>query len=185
MSEPRETTDEEIAAQVQKGIIEQFGILVRRYENKLIRYASKFLFDAEDAKDLVQEICIKAYANIQSFDTSRKFSSWIYRIAHNELVNAYKKKKREKVSFFDLDLFFPHLVAKETADSELRRSEMREMLDRSLEKLDSKYREPLTLYYFEDMEYKEIAEILQIPVSTLGVRLRRGKEALKKMTVKT
>ena len=45
MSEPRETTDEEIAAQVQKGIIEQFGILVRRYENKLIRYASKFLFD--------------------------------------------------------------------------------------------------------------------------------------------
>ena len=177
-----EKSDEVIAVQVQEGGIQQFGTLLARYEQKITRYGRKFLFDNEEVKDLVQEIFIKAYVNIRSFDSGKKFSSWLYRIAHNEFVNAYKKKKREKVSFFDLDLLFPHLVAKETADGEVARKEVQEALDNSLSKLDSKYREPLVLYYFEELDYKEIAEILQIPTSTVGVRLRRGKAMLKKLS---
>ena len=176
-----EKTDEEIASLVQQGDIESFGILVERYEQKLLRCARKFIFDGEEAKDHVQESFIKAYVNIQSFDSSRKFSSWMYRIAHNECVNAVKKKGREPLSYFDLDVFFPHLVAKETADDDANKNDLKRILDQTLEKLSPKYREPLVLYYYEDMDYKEIAEILQIPVSTVGVRLQRGKDFLKKL----
>lgn len=174
-----ELTDEDIAVRVQKGEIEAFGELVNRYEERMSRYARKFLFAGEDAKDLVQDVFIKAYVNIQSFDAGRKFSSWLYRIAHNEFINAGKKKSRLPVFAFDLDALFPHLAAKETADSEAMRKELKGMLDQCLDKLDLKYREPLVLYYIEDLDYREIADILQIPVSTVGVRLARGKALLR------
>src|SRR5437868_12064829 len=97
-------TDESVAARVQAGNTEDFGVLVDRYQEKLLRYARKFLLDRDDAKDVVQDVFIKAYENIQSFDTSRRFSPWIYRIAHNEFVNALKKKKASRTIFtFDVD----------------------------------------------------------------------------------
>ena len=83
-------TDEEIAALVQAGDQAVFGLLLERYEEKLMRYAKKFIPDQDDANDIVQEIFIKAYINIKSFDIKRKFSPWIYRIAHNEFLNAIK-----------------------------------------------------------------------------------------------
>ena len=95
---------------------------------------------------------------------------WIYRIAHNELVNALKKKKkdRETVSLFYVDVLFPHPIAKENANENTSRREIKEILEGSLDKLSPKYREPLVLYYLEDMDYKEVADILRIPVSTVA-----------------
>lgn len=181
-----EKKDEEIARLVQRGQVEVFQVLIERYDPKMTRYAKRFLFIGDDAKDLVQEVFIKAYVNIQSFDVSRRFSPWLYRIAHNEFVNAIKKrqKERENVSLFDFDNLFPHLFAKETADGEMEQKEIRDVLDGSLNKLKPKYREPLVLYYFEEMDYKAIADILHISVSTVGVRLQRGKAMLKKLATK-
>jgi RNA polymerase sigma-70 factor (ECF subfamily) len=178
-----ERTDEEIAKLVQRGDVESFRILVERYEPKMARYAKRFLFAADDAKDLLQEIFIKTYVNIKSFDAERRFSPWIYRIAHNEFVNALKKKKKDKgnISLFYVDVLFPHPIARETADEASGNREIKELLEGSLEHLNPKYREPLVLYYLEDMDYKEIAEVLRIPVSTVGVRLQRGKTLLRKL----
>ena len=174
-------TDEELALAAQKGETGAFGILVERYEPKLLRYAKRFLFGYEDARDIIQEVFIKAYANIKSFDVKRSFSSWIYRIAHNEFINAIKKKGREPLSFFDPDTLFPHPTAPTQADDELKKQETKDMLEKCLSRLDAKYREPLVLYYYEDMDYKQIAEILRVPVSTAAIRLKRGKTALQKV----
>ena len=174
-----ELTDEQIAKEVQGGNTAAFASLIDRYEEKLLRYGRRFLRDDDEVHDAVQEAFIKAYVNIQSFDVSRRFSPWIYRIAHNEFVNALKKKK-ESVSLSDFDTIFPHPIAKESADDIATASELRRLLDGGLTKLDAKYREPLVLYYFEDLDYKEIAEVLRIPVATVGVRLKRGREALLK-----
>jgi len=179
MWEQVQKTDEEIAKSVQSGNTDVFGILVELYEEKIKRYARKFLSGQEDIKDVVQNIFIKAYENIQSFDTNRKFSSWLYRIAHNELVNALKKKKRSPLLFFDFDTFFPYPVEKSDPVQKVEFQEMRQILDKCLGKLDSKYREPLILYYFEELGYKEIADVLRIPISTVGIRLKRGREILK------
>jgi RNA polymerase sigma-70 factor (ECF subfamily) len=126
----------------------------------------------------VQTIFIKAYTNLRGFDTKRSFNSWIYRIAHNESINHLKKKDSEKISFIDFDTFLPHPFAKETADAETLSREEKNILGASLAKISPKYREILILYFYEELSYQEIADILRIPTSTVGVRIRRGKEAL-------
>lgn len=174
-------TDEEVVRKVVEGDTAAFGVLVERYEPKLSRYAKRFLFDKEDVEDLLQEVFIKAYQNIRSFDHERAFSPWIYRIAHNEFVNALKKRERSPLFFFDPDTLFPHPAAPETADEEAMTKELRALLDRNLSVIDAKYREPLILYYFEELDYKEIADVLKIPIATVGVRLARGKVILRGM----
>jgi RNA polymerase sigma-70 factor (ECF subfamily) len=174
-----ELTDEEIAKIVQSGKVEPFGELVERYEAKITRYARKFLFNCSNAEDIVQEVFLKAYVNIQSFDSSKKFSPWLYRIAHNEFINAIKKKGKEPLPFFNPDILFPHPVSKENADKEVNKKELRQALDKCLNKLDLKYREPLVLYYFEKLSYKEISEVLRIPISTVGIRMQRGRQKIK------
>lgn len=170
--------DEQLASAVQRGDADSFGRLVERYQAKMLRYAHKFLL-AENSEDAVQEVFIKTYQNIKSFDASQRFSPWIYRIAHNEFINHLKKNGREQLSFFDPDTFFPHPIAKETAESETESGFAKKLVESSLDKLDSKYREVLVLYYLEELSYKEISDILKIPVATVGVRIKRAKEALK------
>jgi RNA polymerase sigma-70 factor, ECF subfamily len=176
-----EYTDEEIALQVQQGKTEQFGILVERYEEKMTRYARRFFSRHEEIQDLVQTVFLHTYENIRSFDAKRRFSPWIYRIAHNEFVNALKKKKRDPLTFFDMDVVLPRsAVDDETADKIFSKKETSKALEKCLAKLDVKYREPLVLYYFQDLGYKDIAEVLHVPVATIGVRLKRGRALLKK-----
>lgn len=174
-------TDEEVAGIVQNGNSEAFGILVDRYEGKMLRYGRKFLYSYADVEDAVQNVFIKAYTNIQSFNITRKFSSWLYRIAHNTFINVIKKKKREPLYFFEPDTLLFHAVKDDRTQEELARKDSRELLERCLDKLDPKYREPLVLYYFEEKDYKEIADIMRIPVSTVGIRLKRGKQGMKKL----
>lgn len=177
-------TDEEIAEKIQAGNSELFGILVNRYREKIKRYAKKFLFNYEDAEDLAQQAFLKTYININSFDPQRKFSPWVYRIAHNEFINAIKKRKREPLSFFDTDTIFPHPTAKENPLKDSERAEISRVINQCLGQLNAKYREPLILYYLEGFDYNEIADIMRIPVSTVGVRLKRGKEKLKSLCEK-
>lgn len=175
-------TDENVALRVQAGDVQAFGMLMTRYMPKLMRYARKFLLDPDDAADIVQDVFLKAYQNIQSFDTTRRFSPWIYRIAHNEFVNDLKKRSSRKTTFtIDFDTLFPTLAASDTADSAALERDTRETLEKYLSDVDPKYREPLILYYLEEMDYRAIADILHIPVSTVGVRLMRGKTQLQKL----
>jgi len=178
-SDARTRTDEQVAELVQNGASEFFGILVERYEAKMLRYGRKFLFNYEDIEDAVQQIFIQAYTNIRSFSISRKFSSWLYRIAHNTFINVIKKKKREPLLFFEPDTILFHSVKDDRIQKDFHQKEAREMLDQCLEKLSPRYREPLVLYYFEEKSYKEIAEIMHVPVATVGIRLKRGKESMR------
>jgi len=172
-------TDEEIAALAQSGDLESFSFLVERYEGKIKRYARKFLVGKEDIEDITQDIFIKTFTNIKSFDTDKKFSSWIYRIAHNELINSLKKKEKNPLLFFDADTLFPHPVAKDETDRKSIKGEVKTIIDKCLDKIPSKYREPLVLFYVEELSYGEIADVMHVPVSTVGVRLKRGRRMVK------
>ena len=172
-------TDEELAQRTQAGDAGAFGVLVDRYTDRLVRYGRRFLLDIPEAEDVAQDVFLKVYRNIRSFDPTRRFSPWVYRIAHNELVNYLKSRKHEAIPFFDPDTLFPHPVSPETAEGPAERAEMRHMLDACLAKLEVKYREVLALYYDEELGYREIADILKIPTSTVGVRLRRAREKVR------
>lgn len=171
--------DEELAALVQQGDEHAFAVLLGRYQDKLLRYGRKFLSRREDIEDMVQEVFIKTYQNIKSFDTSRTFSPWIYRIAHNVFVNALRRKERDPIILFDLDALMMHSGVEDPHEAR-DREEVRVLIEQGLELLSPAYREILILYYLEDLSYQEIADVLHLPVGTVGVRLRRGRAMLKK-----
>lgn len=175
-----EKTDEELATLVQGNTEAAFGVLMSRYQPKLLRYGRKFLRDSAPIEDVVQEVFIKAYQNMQSFDASRSFSPWIYRIAHNQFANALRTNSRHPLSFVDLDLFSAHTAYEIDPGAEEEREETRTLVGAGIESLSPLYQEVLILYYLEELSYQDIAEVLRVPVGTVGIRLHRAREALKK-----
>ena len=180
-----DASDETIAKQVQGGDDEAFGELITRYEAKLKRYARKFLNRQEDIDDLVQDVFIKTYTNIQAFDTNQRFSPWIYRIAHNTFVNELKRKERAGFGLFAADTILPFLPAKETADGQVLTEETVAEMDKLIKQLPAKYREVILLHYYESFSYQEISDVLQIPTTTVGVRLNRARTNLRKLYQQT
>jgi len=175
-------TDSEI---VIKALADQqhFGELIERYHTKLDRYIGRIgVRNPDDREDVLQEIFIKVYRNLNNFDTSLSFSSWIYRIAHNESVSWYRKQsvRPEGNLVGESDLILELLSddnssAETTFDQTVNASEM----SRALNELEEKYRTVLILRFFEYKEYEEISDILKIPVGTVGTLVYRGKQRLK------
>lgn len=177
-------SDEALAKKVQMGDLGAFDLLLSRYYQKILRYGHKFLLAPQDSEDATQEIFLKAYRFIKSFNPERKFSPWIYGIAHNEFITHGKKRKGEPLDFFDFDSFFPHPSSVDKPEKDIDDQQIREILDSCLDQLSAKYREPLVLYYLQDLDYKDIAEVLKLPVATVGVRLNRAKKLLKQVSLK-
>jgi len=173
-------SDEALVERVQSGDVQLYGELVIRYEERLKRYGRKFLQRTEDIEDIVQDIFIKGFTHIQSFDTKKKFSSWIYRIAHNAFINEMRTSKRIILSdFFEFDTLFPHIRSRESADDSALQQDMRDQIESMLSRLSVKYREVIILRFIEDLSYKEIADILKIPSQTVGARISRAKKEMR------
>ncbi len=175
-------SDEELARKVQNGDKPSFDSLVSRYSEKIFRYAKRFLYNPQDAEDATQDVFLKTYENIQSFNPKKRFSPWIYRVAHNTFINIIRKKKREKIQFIDLDTVLPHFVSHDYLEKEISDKFDVKKLEKDVKKLSPKYREIVILFFYEEKSYQEISDILKIPISTVGVRLKRAKERLKKET---
>ena len=127
--------DQELAILVQSGKVDFFDILFNRYEAKIKRYAKKFIYQEEEINDAVQQIFTKAFINIKSFDSQRKFSSWLYRIAHNELVNLLKKKRHSFLPLFNLDVFLPRNYINNNIEDNIDRKNMQKQVEQTLEKV--------------------------------------------------
>lgn len=178
-------TDEELALLVQGNNDTAFGVLMNRYQPKMLRYGKRFLADESLIEDAVQEVFIKTYQNIQGFDGDRPFSPWIYRIAHNTFVNALRQKSRNPIIAVDLDALIAHPSYERDPESEEEVAEIKKRIDEGLANLSSKYREVLILYYVENLSYQEIADILRVPLGTVGIRMKRARESLKNYVDKT
>lgn len=162
---------------------EKFGQLVDRYEAKLERYINRLgVRDPEDRADVLQEIFIKVYRNLNSFDQSLSFSAWIYRIAHNEAISWYRRQKARPEGYLVAEGDeIVKLVADSSTDPEenFDQSINKEILLRAMEKLDDRYRDVLILRYFEHLEYEDISDVLKVPTGTVGTLVHRGKKQLK------
>jgi len=145
------------------------------------RYARRFLSGYDQIESAVQDVFIKAYENINSYNHERPFSPWLYRLAHNEFIDILRKEKRSPVAFIDFDTILPHAAAPETADGDSLAQELVGELGELLEELNPKYREPIVLHYYEGFAYKDIADILKIPIGTVGIRIKRGRDRLRSL----
>ena len=175
-------TDEELASLSLKDQ-DFFYCLLSRYEDRLLRYLSRaFFFSREDAEDVLQETFLKIYKNLNGFDPSLKFSSWAYRIAHNESVsflrkhnpkifNTYNEEDLEKISS-DIDL-----------EKEMEKKHSAEMARGIIQSLKENYREALILKFLEDKSYEEISDIIKKPVGTVATLISRAKKQFKKISL--
>ncbi len=172
-------TDEELVKKIQEGEENLFTLVIDRYESKMKRYARKFLQVEDDIDDLVQEVFIKVYANIRSFDPDRKFSSWLYRIARNTFLNHIRSSKKNMLRI-DFDAALPFLYSYETPETSFVEKNLAKGLDACMKDIDEKYREVLVLRFYEGLSYEEIADVLRIPLSTVGVRISRAIKHIQK-----
>ena len=173
-------SDEDLARLVQGNNQEAFAVLMDRYQKKLLRYGRRFLMQTDHIEDVVQDVFIKAYENMNSFDATRRFSPWIYRIAHNSFLTSIRNRKHEPLTHLNLDELVGYAAYEHDAAEEQERAQMHALLEQGLGLLPPHYKEILILYYLEEQSYQDIADILHIPTSTVGVRLRRARESLKK-----
>jgi len=178
MFEHENKTDEEVVAYIQSKDQEVYFVIVERYQAKLLRYVNSIIHN-EKAIDVVQETFIKAFINLRSFDNRKKFSSWIYRIAHNEALNAIKKNHREVSLEEDFDI-----ESDENITDNFEKKEIASKVEKCISKMPLIYSEPLVLYGVEDKSYEEISDILRIPMGTVATRISRAKILMKNICQK-
>lgn len=170
--------DEELVEMVISGKKELFYHLVKRYETKLARYIFTITNRKNDVDDILQNVFLKAYKNLPTFNKNLKFSSWIYRITHNESVNFIGSGFIQK--FISMPDWF-EIGSKDNTEEILDNEQIKKQLKNCVEKLDLKYKEPLVLFYYEEKTYEEISDILRIPTGNVGVLIHRGKLQVKKI----
>lgn len=170
-------SDEQLVVMVRESSKELFGEIIRRYQLKLTHYLRKFIHDNDELEDVLQDVFIKSFRNLYNFNASKRFSPWIYRIAHNEAVNHIKKYKNKSISLDEKEweLIDDSVSIPENFDASLVKSKV----EKCLAQIKDKYREPLILYYFEQNTYEEISDILRMPRNTVGTLIGRGKNLLK------
>lgn len=173
--------DELLAAMARKGDLKAYEDLVQRYQHTVFNLASKMVNNREDALDIAQETFIQIYLALPGFRGESIFSTWLYRVASNKCLDFLRKKKVEKnkiVSSYEEDA----LVGDSRDSPEelaVRRDESRRVR-KALDDLPRHYRIVIILHHYQQLRYKEIAEVLDQPVKTVATRLYRAKLILKK-----
>lgn len=179
MEDLSKLSDEAVVEVIRKKNKNIFSEIITRYQQKLLRYASYLLNDDQLGADATQEGFIKAYINLNSFNTKKKFSSWIYRIVHNEAMNLISKNN--KYTSMNTEIEYDSGV---DLEDELIKKELIERTHQCLDNMPILYKEPLSLYFLEERSYEEISDILRIPVNTVGTRISRAKSIMKKLCQK-
>jgi len=179
-------TDEELVSLVLEDQ-DYFLYLVRRYEQKLFRYIARISsLSQDDIEDVLQDIFIKVYKNLNNFDTDLRFSSWVYRITHNEVISNYRKyKNKAKIISFDKDGEFIKNIGDELdIERDINLDELKKEIFSILGKIDIKYREVLILKFLEEKSYREMSDILRKPEGTIATLINRAKKEFLKILEK-
>jgi len=157
---------------------DNFVYLVDRYKGKLSSYVKRLTnANNEDAEDILQEVFIKVYLNLNDFNKDLKFSSWIYRITHNQVISGHRKiKARPEGYAVDLDDQLAKSLASEIdIKGQIDVKILQTTINQVLDKLDAKYRDVLVLKFLEEKSYQEISDILKKPLGTVASLMNKAK----------
>lgn len=155
-----------------------YATIVEKYERPLLRFLLRISdISREEGEDLLQNIFLKAYQNLRDFDSDLKFSSWIYRIARNEAISAWRRRN-SRGKEINLENAEATQLLQSTLDIPIATDEkfLTEFVRKILEKLPRKYREILILRYLESKDYSEISDILCRPMGSVATLVSRAKK---------
>lgn len=182
-------TENDLIRKCKKGNREAFNALFSRYQSQVINIAYGMLSDREDACDAAQEVFVKVYKSISSFNEKSSFSTWLYRITANTCSDFLRKRQRggnvisintssDESGDFDIEDESP------SVDEKMELSERQAAVRAAISELKEEHRIIITLCDIEGLGYDEIASILKIPSGTVKSRINRARSALKKILMK-
>ncbi len=173
-------TDEEIIEKIQdeKTINYGFNLLMDKYQEKVYSVIRRMVIDHDAADDAAQETFVKVWKNIESFKGDSKLYTWIYRIATNEALNHLRKKKRR--FFIPIGDIEHELSSSLDTDIYYSGDEIQLKLQKSLLKLPEKQRLVFNMKYFEEMKFKDIAEVMDVSVGSLKAQYHHAVKKIEK-----
>lgn len=175
-------SDENLLAQFRKGQTEAFGVLVRRYERELYGYLRRYLGDATLAEDVFQNTFLQLYKKVHQYETGRPVRPWLYTIATHQAIDSLRRnarhqsvsldQNREELPNGEVHSLVDMLETRGPGPLERAQSEeRRECVRASVDQLPDLFRQVVVLAYYQGLKYREIADILDIPVGTVKSRL--------------
>jgi RNA polymerase sigma-70 factor (ECF subfamily) len=166
------TTEDRLIQRARSGDRTAFGGLVQRYQNRILKLAYDFLGDFEQAKDAAQEIFMKAFNKVHTFEARSSFPTWINKIAVNTCLDIQRQQKRRPIH---------EQLSKQSAEqtSPTQALESRDLLETALKDLSEKQKTVLILRYFQGMTVLEISEILEIAENTVRIHIYRAMNKLR------
>jgi RNA polymerase sigma-70 factor (ECF subfamily) len=183
----KKLTDVELIASVVKGREDGFEEIVRRYQRPITSYVYRMLNDYDSSLDVTQEVFIKVYNSLDRYCSDYKFSTWLYRIAHNAAIDHMRRNSVNSQSIetenadgtYQLQLESPN----PTPEDDRERSEWRTEIGTVVKCLPSAYRDLIVLRHSRDMSYDEIAEVTGLPLGTVKNRLFRAREMMREIFI--
>ena len=183
----RDLTDIELIAGVVKGREDGFEELVRRYQRPIVGYVFRMLGDYDSSLDVTQEVFIKVYNSLERYSSEYKFSTWLYRIAHNAAIDHLRRNSTNQQSLETENAEGTYQLQLEssspTPEQDRERSEWRTEIGTVVKCLPAAYRDLILLRHSRDLSYDEIAEVTGLPLGTVKNRLFRAREMMREIFI--
>lgn len=175
--------DQKLMQKAKRGDHSAFAELVDKYRDKIYAYLYRMVGNREDALDLAQETFLRVFSNLRNFQVGQPFRPWLYRIATNLAID-HLRRRRPTIALdaplVDGEPLRLELVEQGPGPAEQHeQAELAAYLAQKVAELPPNYRSVILLRHGHDLSYQEIADILQVPVSTVKTRLFRAREALR------
>lgn len=181
--------DGELVVRAIAGREDGFEELVRRYQRPIVAYVYRMVGDYDSALDLAQEVFIRVYNSLERYRPEFKFSTWIYRIAHNAAIDHLRRVETSRTEDLEVECeggrtFEKPLASKAlTPEQACERGERRAEIEEVVRQLTPAYRELIVLRHSHDLSYDEIAEVTGLPLGTVKNRIFRAREAMRELLV--
>lgn len=183
----RDFTDGELISASIAGRHDSFEELVRRYQRPIVGYVFRMLGDYDSALDVSQEVFIKVFNSLQRYSSEYKFSTWLYRIAHNAAIDHMRRNSVSPQSLETENADGTYQLQIESTgpspEADRERSEWRVQIDAVVRCLPAAYRDLILLRHSQDLSYDEIAEITGLPLGTVKNRLFRAREMMRDLFI--
>lgn len=180
--------DDQLVKRAIKGDQDAYKLLMDKYQKPLYFHIVKMVKNNEQIEDLIQESFVKAFSNLDSYNTNYAFSTWLYRITTNHTIDYLRKKKlqttsiNEPIRAKDGEMQF-QIVGNAETDRKIIRKERKKIVSDAIQNLPDKYREVIEMRHLEEMSYQEISEQLDLPLGTVKAHIFRAREMLYKVLI--
>lgn len=173
------SNENELVNQAKEGQTEAFSRLVEKYRQKVFQTSMGFLHNADDAEDLTQDIFVKVWHSLKSFDGRSTFSTWLYRIAVNQAINQVRKNKLRSFAGINSEIHESQ-YSDDNAEETLERKELKKQIWQAIDKLKSNQKKAFVLFYYQELSIKEVAEVMDLSQKATESLVFRARKNLQK-----